>query len=150
MVQAGPALWLSSSWIRGPETEPEAGGSLLLHVLVAVAADAVQRHLMALHHKAFGGDALHVARTAGHVEHAVAAHAAEMVVVGAAAEFVARGLAGQVHGLHFARFHQLLDVAVHRGQPDGRHLALRCAEDLGRSEERRVGKECRSRWSPYH
>jgi len=25
-------------------------------------------------------------------------------------------------------------------QPDG----------LGRSEERRVGKECRSRWSPYH
>src|SRR2546425_10237568 len=24
------------------------------------------------------------------------------------------------------------------------------AEDLARSEERRVGKECRSRWSPYH
>src|SRR3989454_5828239 len=24
------------------------------------------------------------------------------------------------------------------------------AEHLGRSEERRVGKECRSRWSPYH
>ena len=23
-------------------------------------------------------------------------------------------------------------------------------EDLIRSEERRVGKECRSRWSPYH
>ena len=23
-------------------------------------------------------------------------------------------------------------------------------EDYGRSEERRVGKECRSRWSPYH
>ena len=22
--------------------------------------------------------------------------------------------------------------------------------DKGRSEERRVGKECRSRWSPYH
>ena len=22
--------------------------------------------------------------------------------------------------------------------------------DLDRSEERRVGKECRSRWSPYH
>src|SRR5260370_20249965 len=27
----------------------------------------------------------------------------------------------------------------------------RCAEWIaGRSEERRVGKECRSRWSPYH
>ena len=26
-----------------------------------------------------------------------------------------------------------------------------CMEDLSdRSEERRVGKECRSRWSPYH
>ena len=24
------------------------------------------------------------------------------------------------------------------------------ARDKGRSEERRVGKECRSRWSPYH
>ena len=23
-------------------------------------------------------------------------------------------------------------------------------EDATRSEERRVGKECRSRWSPYH
>ena len=23
-------------------------------------------------------------------------------------------------------------------------------ENLKRSEERRVGKECRSRWSPYH
>src|SRR2546429_8996004 len=23
-------------------------------------------------------------------------------------------------------------------------------EDITRSEERRVGKECRSRWSPYH
>src|SRR2546426_7436289 len=26
----------------------------------------------------------------------------------------------------------------------------RFAEALTRSEERRVGKECRSRWSPYH
>src|SRR5256886_17685571 len=24
------------------------------------------------------------------------------------------------------------------------------SEGIGRSEERRVGKECRSRWSPYH
>src|SRR5256885_13648981 len=26
----------------------------------------------------------------------------------------------------------------------------RLEEDMDRSEERRVGKECRSRWSPYH
>ena len=31
------------------------------------------------------------------------------------------------------------------------HYALiRLAKFYGRSEERRVGKECRSRWSPYH
>ena len=24
------------------------------------------------------------------------------------------------------------------------------SDEAGRSEERRVGKECRSRWSPYH
>ena len=28
--------------------------------------------------------------------------------------------------------------------------AVRHGRLLGRSEERRVGKECRSRWSPYH
>ena len=27
---------------------------------------------------------------------------------------------------------------------------LQAAQILTRSEERRVGKECRSRWSPYH
>ena len=27
---------------------------------------------------------------------------------------------------------------------------LVCGPVFGRSEERRVGKECRSRWSPYH
>src|SRR3712207_9515471 len=34
--------------------------------------------------------------------------------------------------------------AVAAAVPDGRHRSL------DRSEERRVGKECRSRWSPYH
>ena len=32
--------------------------------------------------------------------------------------------------------------------PDKPHR--KCARIVGRSEERRVGKECRSRWSPYH
>ena len=32
-----------------------------------------------------------------------------------------------------------------------RQRVLNAAEEMGyRSEERRVGKECRSRWSPYH
>src|SRR6516164_3150744 len=33
--------------------------------------------------------------------------------------------------------------------PDGKLLATG-GRDGARSEERRVGKECRSRWSPYH
>src|SRR2546429_9825902 len=32
------------------------------------------------------------------------------------------------------------------GDPSNANAAF----DFGRSEERRVGKECRSRWSPYH
>ena len=31
-----------------------------------------------------------------------------------------------------------------------REMAKKNGMDKGRSEERRVGKECRSRWSPYH
>ena len=31
-----------------------------------------------------------------------------------------------------------------------RRIARLFCEDEQRSEERRVGKECRSRWSPYH
>ena len=34
-----------------------------------------------------------------------------------------------------------------RKQMKGRNRGL---ATVGRSEERRVGKECRSRWSPYH
>src|SRR2546427_12612357 len=41
--------------------------------------------------------------------------------------------------------------------PDGERIAFHSTRDGGdedifvmRSEERRVGKECRSRWSPYH
>ena len=33
---------------------------------------------------------------------------------------------------------------------DQRALGRLCGERADRSEERRVGKECRSRWSPYH
>src|SRR6266478_4438003 len=36
--------------------------------------------------------------------------------------------------------------------PDGGHVYVvnQGDETVRRSEERRVGKECRSRWSPYH
>src|SRR5256885_17057036 len=67
---------------------------------------------------------------------------------------IALGLAQQgADGTRHAR--QLLGTDDHEGHgTDERHLgkanikhgSLAC----GRSEERRVGKECRSRWSPYH
>ena len=41
-------------------------------------------------------------------------------------------------GKIFTRLGKEIMVAVKEGGPDVR------------SEERRVGKECRSRWSPYH
>ena len=40
----------------------------------------------------------------------------------------------------------LMEIGRHRIAPDQLTLEL----TLCRSEERRVGKECRSRWSPYH
>src|SRR5437868_10035955 len=43
---------------------------------------------------------------------------------------------------------ELLEAVKQRGVVGGDHAALVDAEILGRSEERRVGKECRSRWSP--
>src|SRR2546430_7608913 len=41
---------------------------------------------------------------------------------------------------------------VRREQEDGDRRTVRGDQGAGRgrSEERRVGKECRSRWSPYH
>ncbi len=44
-------------------------------------------------------------------------------------------------------------VALHMhlyGDTDDASIYEVAATKLGRSEERRVGKECRSRWSPYH
>ena len=41
-------------------------------------------------------------------------------------------------------------VPVGIGDPVFGRLGARLAEAMMRSEERRVGKECRSRWSPYH
>ena len=39
----------------------------------------------------------------------------------------------------------------HRSHIEGSHAQMKeNAEWIERSEERRVGKECRSRWSPYH
>src|SRR5438874_1854992 len=50
------------------------------------------------------------------------------------------------------QIHRFLGFEVGCIQNDNDDFALQTsyAADLTRSEERRVGKECRSRWSPYH
>ena len=46
---------------------------------------------------------------------------------------------------------ELLKFAVIISQSNGKWVFCKHKErDTYRSEERRVGKECRSRWSPYH
>ena len=42
------------------------------------------------------------------------------------------------------------ELATLRGRVDGIEARVGELEATQRSEERRVGKECRSRWSPYH
>ena len=68
-------------------------------------------------------------------------------------------LARTIHYLHDLHFKEL---ALQRGQfifltricentgINQNDLSLLLKVDKSRSEERRVGKECRSRWSPYH
>src|SRR2546429_5384882 len=52
-------------------------------------------------------------------------------------------------GLEVARV--MLQLGPGRGRDEVLgHQALQLLGGVGRSEERRVGKECRSRWSPYH
>ena len=44
-----------------------------------------------------------------------------------------------------------LNLTVQQTDEDGKTTPLTGVKlELYRSEERRVGKECRSRWSPYH
>src|SRR2546423_15724228 len=45
--------------------------------------------------------------------------------------------------------HVLLGL-IREGEGVGAQVLQKVGADLDRSEERRVGKECRSRWSPYH
>src|SRR5258708_39323377 len=44
----------------------------------------------------------------------------------------------------------LLSIQQEIMKSDVRLFRIKFLEDEWRSEERRVGKECRSRWSPYH
>src|SRR2546426_6289656 len=60
------------------------------------------------------------------------------------------GLADLQHGVGDDHGAELLRVVGHLLRQLPPSDALEADVILDRSEERRVGKECRSRWSPYH
>src|SRR3712207_9279101 len=66
-----------------------------------------------------------------------------------------RGLSGRsrdslpLYGIHRLKDHPEEQVIVTEGEKAADAL-LAAGRLAVRSEERRVGKECRSRWSPYH
>src|SRR5256714_8840711 len=57
-----------------------------------------------------------------------------------------RPVRGTQSGLYVVRSRGVETATAYSGSPQ----AVRTVAQYVRSEERRVGKECRSRWSPYH
>ena len=71
------------------------------------------------------------------------------------------GISHQIFIYRLCRFSSLCNSPYYQGLAsvhiscceDSWHAGgvfVRLCQHVGRSEERRVGKECRSRWSPYH
>ena len=63
----------------------------------------------------------------------------------------------QVNGMMCIKCQEMVTKALKAASPNANvkvswpeGVAVSSFEDKSRSEERRVGKECRSRWSPYH
>ena len=52
--------------------------------------------------------------------------------------------------LHDPELHYLDNAATTIVAPEVADVIDKAMREHWRSEERRVGKECRSRWSPYH
>ena len=69
---------------------------------------------------------------------------------GTHAELAAAGLRAGVDVLIVTDHNVLVSDIEGYTQEGKRRLLLLSGEEVHRSEERRVGKECRSRWSPYH
>ena len=60
------------------------------------------------------------------------------------------GILNAGDGLHAHPSQALLDLFTMGSSFDGENPHISQLRGKKRSEERRVGKECRSRWSPYH
>src|SRR3712207_6955044 len=56
----------------------------------------------------------------------------------------------QMPAVVYIAFHLAVEMDLPIRMPGYRYSTLYTVLVMTRSEERRVGKECRSRWSPYH
>ena len=63
--------------------------------------------------------------------------------------FAAQTQIAQVNGMMCIKCQKMVTEALQKACPDAT-VKVSWPEGVARSEERRVGKECRSRWSPYH
>src|SRR5260370_13622257 len=62
-----------------------------------------------------------------------------------------RRMGGVDKGLQLLRGKPMVEWVLERLAPQVGEILINATQNLEeRSEERRVGKECRSRWSPYH
>ena len=99
-------------------------------------------------------------RGAGHGQRLVRAAEDRMRQIGAAIGFSRTRIAPSFHELGWAvlgrdcatpgRPTEILARLLDGPQREGETVTMRQWRHVERSEERRVGKECRSRWSPYH
>lgn len=85
---------------------------------------------MSIHREARRGELLHVPRAGMYVEDPAAIVAMEMMVVLVAGKFVAWRLARQLDKQDIPSLQQLFDVAVDRGEAEGRHVALGLYKDF--------------------
>src|SRR5260370_42660766 len=77
---------------------------------------------------------------------------AEGIVIGGVEEFgdvVANALVDLLPEVEVMRIERVVEIE-HPGIDMSKGPRRGVGRWVGRSEERRVGKECRSRWSPYH
>src|SRR5258708_13177 len=77
---------------------------------------------------------------------AVIAFSSVRVAIGLSALAAAAGIHAPAHGFH----QDAIRIPMMALALAGALLNLFVLWRVRRSEERRVGKECRSRWSPYH
>lgn len=113
--------------------------------LLAVAAATVDEYFVIFHDKTLRHQVFQVPRTAGHLKHASAQPATEVVMMGLARQFITLGFPGDVNDHDRARFCQAFQCAIY-----GREAHIRYGR-LGGLQQflRREGPVLMAEYTPY-